>query len=76
MYERQNKFKRLGKFCLKNRTNFIFTGFNSFLWASAAIASTVHGNATSSCAFNGDLQETYGDDYTSAWTTQVRVHLI
>ncbi|KAI8885656.1 hypothetical protein K501DRAFT_331817 [Backusella circina FSU 941] len=70
MYEHHNKFKRLGKFCLKNRTNFIFTGFNSFLWATAAIASTVHGNAASSCTFNADLQEEYGDDYTSAWTTQ------
>ncbi|KAF1800928.1 hypothetical protein V8B55DRAFT_1531510 [Mucor lusitanicus] len=70
MYEKYNKFKRLGKFCLKNRTNLIFCGFNTFLWATAGIAITVHSNNASNCALNPDLTETYGDDYTSAWSTQ------
>lgn len=71
MYEKHNKFKRLGKFCLKNRTNLIFCSFHTFLWATAGIAITVHSNNASNCALDADLTETYGDDYTSAWSTQV-----
>ncbi|CEP16691.1 hypothetical protein [Parasitella parasitica] len=70
MYEKHNKFKRLGKFCLKNRTNIIFCGFNTFLWATAGIAITVHSNNPSNCALNSDFTEAYGDTYTSAWATQ------
>lgn len=72
MYEKQNKFKRLGKFCMKNRTNLIFCGFNTLLWATAGIAITVHSNNASNCALDADLTETYGDDYTSSWATQVK----
>ncbi|KAG1240065.1 hypothetical protein G6F68_018024 [Rhizopus microsporus] len=35
MYEHHNKFRRPVIFCLMNRTNLIFCGFNSFLWATA-----------------------------------------
>ncbi|KAI8635913.1 hypothetical protein BD408DRAFT_426979 [Parasitella parasitica] len=70
MYEKYNKFKRLGKFCLKNRTNIIFCSFNTFLWGTAGIAITVHSNNPGNCALNPDFTETYGDDYTSAWATQ------
>lgn len=72
MYEKHNKFKRFGKFCLKNRTNIIFCSFHSFLWATAGIAITVHSNDASNCAFNPDFIETYGDDYNSSWGTQVK----
>ncbi|KAI8371928.1 hypothetical protein EDC96DRAFT_500924 [Choanephora cucurbitarum] len=70
MYEHHNKFKRFGKFCMKSRTNMIFCGFNTFLWATAGIAITVHSNNASNCAYNSDLTEAYGADYTSAWSTQ------
>lgn len=56
---------------MKSRTNIIFCGFNTFLWGTAGIAITVHSNNAASCAVNPDLQETYGDDYTAAWATQV-----
>ncbi|KAI8059052.1 uncharacterized protein B0P05DRAFT_558894 [Gilbertella persicaria] len=70
MYEHHNKFKKFGKFCMKNRTNLIFCGFNSFLWATAGIAITVHSNDDSNCAYDADLTEAYGSAYTSAWATQ------
>ncbi|KAI9485338.1 MAG: hypothetical protein EXX96DRAFT_544763 [Benjaminiella poitrasii] len=70
MYERYNKFKRLGKFTMKNRTNLIFCGFDSFLWATAGIAITVHANNESNCTYDADLTEIYGSSYTSAWSTQ------
>ncbi|KAI8985132.1 hypothetical protein BDB01DRAFT_789018 [Pilobolus umbonatus] len=70
MYEKKNKFKRLGKFCLKNRTNLIFCGFNSFLWATAGIAITVHANIPSNCQLDAELLSSYGDAYASAWATQ------
>ncbi|KAG1309315.1 hypothetical protein G6F64_005412 [Rhizopus arrhizus] len=70
MYEHHNKFRRPGKFCLKNRTNLIFCGFNSFLWATAGIASAVYSNDASACTVDSDLRETYGDDYVSSWGTQ------
>lgn len=56
---------------MKGRTNLIFCGFNSVLWATAGIAITVHANNAGTCTVNGELQETYGDDYTSAWATAV-----
>lgn len=61
---------------MKTRTNIIFCGFNSFLWATAGIAITVHSNNAASCAVNSDLQKTYGDDYTAAWATQVRNSIV
>ncbi|KAI7900890.1 uncharacterized protein BX663DRAFT_487879 [Cokeromyces recurvatus] len=70
MYERYNKFKRLGKFMMKNRTNLIFCGFDSFLWATAGIAITVHANNDANCAYDAELTDTYGSSYTSAWSTQ------
>ncbi|KAI8367550.1 uncharacterized protein BYT42DRAFT_477020, partial [Radiomyces spectabilis] len=70
MYDRKNKFKKLGKFCLKPRTNMIFTSFYSVLWGTAGIAITVHANNPDHCNFDGEMQENYGNDYTSAWTTQ------
>jgi hypothetical protein len=72
MYEHHNKFKRLGKFCLKNRTNMIFCSFTTFLWATAGIGITVHSNNASNCAYSDELTKTYGYDYTSAWSTQVK----
>lgn len=71
MYEKHNKFKRLGKFCIKNRTNIIFCTFYTFLWATAGIAITVHSNDASNCAFDPELIEAYGDAYNGAWGTQV-----
>lgn len=71
MYEKYNKFKRLGKFCLKNRTNLIFCGFNTFMWATAGIAITVQANNPDNCVFNADLIKQYGDAYNSSWGTQV-----
>ncbi|CAO3623416.1 unnamed protein product [Mucor hiemalis] len=70
MYEKHNKFKRLGKFCLKNRTNIIFCTFYTVFWATAGIAITVHSNDASNCAFNPDLIKEYGDAYNGAWGTQ------
>ncbi|KAG1048314.1 hypothetical protein G6F46_000517 [Rhizopus delemar] len=70
MYEHHNKFRRPGKFCLKNRTNLIFCGFNSFLWATAGIATAVYANDASACTVDPDIQEAYGDSYVSAWGTQ------
>ncbi|KAI8064353.1 hypothetical protein BC940DRAFT_306042 [Gongronella butleri] len=49
-YEKQNKFKRLGKFALKPRTNLIFAGFNTIVWGAAGIAMTVHSNNSANCA--------------------------
>ncbi|CAO3623236.1 unnamed protein product [Cunninghamella blakesleeana] len=69
-YEHQNKFKRAGKFALKPRTNMIFTSFYSFIWATCGIAMTVHANNPSNCNLDGELQENFGDEYTSAWATQ------
>jgi hypothetical protein len=73
MYEHHNKFRRPGKFCLKNRTNLIFCGFNSFLWATAGIATAVYANDASACTVDSDIQKTYGDSYVSAWGTQVKL---
>lgn len=56
---------------MKNRTNLIFCGFNSFLWATAGIATAVHSNDSSNCAVDSSLRKTYGDSYVSAWGTQV-----
>ncbi|KAI8977553.1 hypothetical protein BDF20DRAFT_796624, partial [Mycotypha africana] len=70
MYEKYNKFKNIGKFCMKSRTNMIFNGFDTFLWLTAGIAITVHSNNAGNCALDPDLTETYGDTYTSAWSTQ------
>ncbi|ORE13802.1 hypothetical protein BCV71DRAFT_188509, partial [Rhizopus microsporus] len=70
MYEHHNKFRKPGKFCMKNRTNLIFCGFNSFLWATAGIATAVHSNDSSNCAVDSSLRKTYGDSYVSAWGTQ------
>lgn len=72
MYEKYNKFKRLGKFCMKNRTNIIFCSFNTMMWATASIAITVHSNNASNCAYNSDLTEEYGNDYSASWGTQVK----
>ncbi|CAO3609991.1 unnamed protein product [Cunninghamella echinulata] len=69
-YEHQNKFRRIGKFALKPRTNMIFTSFYSFVWATVGIAMTVHANNPSHCALDSELQKNFGDDYTSAWATQ------
>ncbi|CAO3596821.1 unnamed protein product [Absidia cylindrospora] len=69
-YEHQNKFKKLGKFALKPRTNMIFTSFNSVVWITCGIAMSVHSNNASHCALDGALQKEYGDDYLNAWATQ------
>lgn len=70
-YEHKNKFKKLGKFALKPRTNMIFTSFNSVVWVACGIAMSVHSNNPSHCALDGNLQKEYGDDYVNAWATQV-----
>ncbi|KAI9271296.1 hypothetical protein BY458DRAFT_474721 [Sporodiniella umbellata] len=70
MYEHHNKFRRPGKFCLKNRTNLIFCGFNSVLWATAGIATAVYANDASSCAIDPALRKAFGDAYVGAWGTQ------
>lgn len=57
---------------MKSRTNIIFCGFNSFLWATAGIAITVHSNNAATCTINADLQKAYGDSYTGAWATAVK----
>jgi hypothetical protein len=41
------------------------------MWATAGIAITVHSNDAANCVFNPDFIETYGDDYSSSWGTQV-----
>ncbi|KAI8341287.1 hypothetical protein BC941DRAFT_416420 [Chlamydoabsidia padenii] len=69
-YEHQNKFKKIGKFALKPRTNMIFTSFYSVIWATCGIAMSVHSNNPSNCALDGNLQKSYGDDYVNAWATQ------
>ncbi|KAF7723484.1 hypothetical protein EC973_001995 [Apophysomyces ossiformis] len=69
-YDRQSKFKKLGKFFLKPRTNLIFTSFYSVLWATASISITVHSNNPVHCNFDSALQKKYGDSYMSAWATQ------
>ncbi|KAI7853007.1 hypothetical protein BDC45DRAFT_606911 [Circinella umbellata] len=69
IYDKNGKFRRLGKFCMKPRTNLIFTGFYTGLWATTGIAMTVHANNPSHCNLDGEMAEADGD-YTSAWTTQ------
>ncbi|KAI9495122.1 hypothetical protein BDB00DRAFT_734142, partial [Zychaea mexicana] len=70
IYDKKGKFRRLGKFCMKPRTNLIFTGFYTGLWATAGIAMTVHSNNPSNCDLAGDMEEEHGDAYRSAWTSQ------
>ncbi|KAG0181683.1 hypothetical protein DFQ28_011736 [Apophysomyces sp. BC1034] len=70
IYARKNKFKKLGKFFLKPRTNLIFDSFDACLWCAAGIAMTVHANNPTHCNFDSDLQNTFGDSYVSAWTNQ------
>lgn len=70
MYESKNKFRKIGKFCMKPRTNLIFTAFNSVLWATAAIAMTVHANNASNCNLDSELEKS-DDSYSGAWTQQV-----
>ncbi|KAI7849408.1 hypothetical protein BDC45DRAFT_520699 [Circinella umbellata] len=68
-YHRKNKFKRIGKFALKPRTNLIFTAFCSLTWASAGIAMAVHANNPDNC--NIDSERAKSDsDYESAWPAQ------
>lgn len=55
---------------MKPRTNLIFTAFNSVIWATAAIAMTVHANDASNCNLDSGLEES-DDSYASAWTQQV-----
>ncbi|KAI9258111.1 hypothetical protein BDA99DRAFT_539123 [Phascolomyces articulosus] len=69
IYDKKGKFRRLGKFCMKPRTNLIFTGFYTGLWATAGIAMTVHANNPDHC--NLDAERAEGDtDYAAAWPTQ------
>ncbi|KAI9254471.1 hypothetical protein BDA99DRAFT_518497 [Phascolomyces articulosus] len=69
MYHRKNKFRRVGKFALKPRTNMIFTAFCSMMWGSAAIAMTVHANNPDNC--NIDTERAADDgEYESAWSIQ------
>ncbi|KAI9491922.1 hypothetical protein BDB00DRAFT_766313 [Zychaea mexicana] len=68
-YDRKNKFKRIGKFCLKPRTNLIFTGFCSLMWAAAGIAMAVHANNPEHCNVDSELADSDGD-YASAWSAQ------
>ncbi|CDS03024.1 hypothetical protein LRAMOSA00426 [Lichtheimia ramosa] len=70
IYDRQGKFRRLGKFCLKPRTNLIFCGFYTVLWITCGIAITVHANNPDNCNLFDDKQEDFGDDYRNAWPTQ------
>lgn len=71
IYDRQGKFRRLGKFCLKPRTNLIFCGFYTVLWITCGIAITVHANNPDNCNLFDDKQDDFGDDYRNAWPTQV-----
>ncbi|KAI8143022.1 hypothetical protein BJV82DRAFT_669149 [Fennellomyces sp. T-0311] len=68
-YDRKNKFKRIGKFCLKPRTNLIFTGFGSLMWAAAGIAMAVHANNPDHCNIDSERAADDGD-YASAWSAQ------
>ncbi|KAG2182253.1 hypothetical protein INT43_007180 [Umbelopsis isabellina] len=68
-YDRQDKFKVLGKFFIKSRTALVLTGFNSLLWATAAIAMTVHSTDAANCALDSDLEKSDGS-YASSWANQ------
>ncbi|KAI9319292.1 hypothetical protein BX666DRAFT_2092990, partial [Dichotomocladium elegans] len=70
IYKKNGKFKKLGKFCIKPRTNMIFTSFYTLVWASAGIAMSVFSNDPNNCAIFGDMEEAYGDEYLNAWPTQ------
>ncbi|CDS11180.1 hypothetical protein LRAMOSA03443 [Lichtheimia ramosa] len=70
IYDKQGKFRRLGKFCIKSRTNIIFTSFYTVFWATAGIAMSVHSGDPNNCTLFGDMREAYGDEYTNAWPTQ------
>lgn len=72
LYESKGKFRHFGKFFLKPRTSLIFTGFYTGFWCTAGIAMTVHANNPDHCNLDSDLQKSYGDDYTSSWSSQVR----
>lgn len=69
-YDRQNKFKRIAKFCMKPRTSLIFTAQGSFLWAAAGIAMTVHANKPEHCTLDSSRADS-DDAYASAWPAQV-----
>ncbi|KAJ8661408.1 hypothetical protein O0I10_002674 [Lichtheimia ornata] len=68
-YDRQNKFKRIAKFCMKPRTSLIFTAAGSFLWAAAGIAMTVHANKPEHCTLDSSRARS-DDAYASAWPAQ------
>ncbi|KAI9322410.1 hypothetical protein BX666DRAFT_1894567 [Dichotomocladium elegans] len=70
IYNRNGKFRRLGKFCLKPRTSLIFTAFYTGFWATAGIAMTVHANDSDNCILYSDKEDDFGDDYRSAWPIQ------
>ncbi|KAI8136663.1 hypothetical protein BJV82DRAFT_638648 [Fennellomyces sp. T-0311] len=69
IYDKNGKFRRLGKFCMKPRTNLIFTGFYTGLWATAGIAMTVHANNPDHCNLDSELVEA-DDGYAGAWSSQ------
>lgn len=71
LYDTKGKFRHFGKFFLKPRTSLIFTGFYTGFWCTAGIAMTVHANNPAHCNLDSDLQESYGDDYTGTWASQV-----
>ncbi|KAF7725228.1 hypothetical protein EC973_000316, partial [Apophysomyces ossiformis] len=69
-YARKNKFKKIGKFFLKPRTNIIFDTFDACLWCAAGISLTVHATKPTHCDLDSNMVKTYGDTYVSAWTSQ------
>ncbi|KAI7863990.1 hypothetical protein BDF14DRAFT_1839113 [Spinellus fusiger] len=72
MYDRKNKCKTLGKFCLQPRTVFVLSIFYAMLWLLAGIAMTVHTHTASHCAIDPKLEVSFGQSYTSAWAHQCR----
>ncbi|KAI9282066.1 hypothetical protein BC943DRAFT_329105 [Umbelopsis sp. AD052] len=68
-YDRQDKFKVLGKFFLKSRSALVLTVFNSFLWLTAALAMTVHSSDAVNCALDGNLEKADGS-YAASWANQ------
>jgi hypothetical protein len=69
-YDRQDKFKALGKFFIKSRSALVLTVFNSFLWLTAALAMTVHSTDAVNCALDGGLVKA-DSSYASSWANQV-----
>ncbi|KAI9323373.1 hypothetical protein BX666DRAFT_1886167 [Dichotomocladium elegans] len=66
-YHHHNKFRRIGKFCMKPRTNLIFSVFGTVLWAVAGIAMTVHATNPSHCTLDTERTD---QAYASSWPAQ------